>query len=931
MRVFLFIPTFLLISFCSFSQNKVKSDSLFAEPEDLNLAYQTATHDTTKIHTLLSWGDEFYLEKPDSAFILYSKAAEIAKKNLEENFKREMFLNAIKIFNRGLANAYNKIGFMYKTHGEIERGLEYYFLCLKIDQEMKDTNGIAVSYNNIAVIYVNQGELEKALEYHFYSLKLRDGINDKKGIANSYNNIAIIYSSLGENEKALEYFLRSIKIFEEENAVDLANGYWNISTRYLALDDSLNYILYLKKAAKDYFERNDSYGMASGYYSNANILFYINEIDSAIYYYKRALSGYKQMNYDQYVCWLYRDICKCLFNKNDVVKATIYADSSLNLAKKLGYVNDIKKAAKLITRGYKKQGKFEDALTLYGLQIEMQDSLINEDNQKQLIRQQMKYEYEKEQILAEQAQNEELRIQNEELKRRNSLHYFAIFIGLLVLFGGVIALGFVKVSPRTADAIIFISFLILFEFILILVDPYIEEWTGGAPGYKLLFNAILAGAIFPLHQFFEEKLKKRLVKVESGRIPGGHSNQHKGIRPLMIALLVVSHSHIFAQKDTLVNAATLDPPAGGVKMTENSKINSLRSAYKNAKHDTDKLNALSMWATDIYLSDPDSALILMKVSAKIGEKNLKQETNLNLPSGQVDDELIKLFKKGLSDAYNNIGYIYKDQGEIEKALEYYFLSLKIKEDIKDKKGMASTYHNIGGIYDDQGETKRSLEYYFLSLKIQEEINDKEGMAYSYNNIGVSYCKQGELDPDNYQKALEYYFFSLKLREEINDKAGMAVSYHNIGNILCNLDSIDKGMEFLELALKLAKELGYKARISDDYSRIGSWQLKLGQLDAALKSGLEALAVSRNIGHVEYMKRAAKLLSDVYKKQGNFKDALSMYELEIEMRDSIVNEENQKATIRQQMKYEYEKEQILAEQARKDQLRVINEQLSRRDN
>ncbi|MBL4716398.1 MAG: hypothetical protein JKX95_07160, partial [Bacteroidia bacterium] len=50
------------------------------------------------------------------------------------------------------------------------------------------------------------------------------------------------------------------------------------------------------------------------------------------------------------------------------------------------------------------------------------------------------------------------------------------------------------------------------------LDPYIEEWTGGAPGYKLLFNALLAGLIFPLHQFFEGKLKKRLLKTKKKQL-----------------------------------------------------------------------------------------------------------------------------------------------------------------------------------------------------------------------------------------------------------------------------------------------------------------------------------------------------------------------------------------------------------------------------
>ena len=47
---------------------------------------------------------------------------------------------------------------------------------------------------------------------------------------------------------------------------------------------------------------------------------------------------------------------------------------------------------------------------------------------------------------------------------------------------------------------------------MVLADPYVENWTGGAPGLKLLINAGVAALIFPLHSFFESKMKGRLVK-----------------------------------------------------------------------------------------------------------------------------------------------------------------------------------------------------------------------------------------------------------------------------------------------------------------------------------------------------------------------------------------------------------------------------------
>jgi len=49
---------------------------------------------------------------------------------------------------------------------------------------------------------------------------------------------------------------------------------------------------------------------------------------------------------------------------------------------------------------------------------------------------------------------------------------------------------------------------------LVFLDPYIEALTGGEPAYKLIINAAIATAIYPLHQFFEARLKKRILETK---------------------------------------------------------------------------------------------------------------------------------------------------------------------------------------------------------------------------------------------------------------------------------------------------------------------------------------------------------------------------------------------------------------------------------
>ncbi|MBN4066119.1 tetratricopeptide repeat protein [Candidatus Amoebophilus asiaticus] len=190
--------------------------------------------------------------------------------------------------------------------------------------------------------------------------------------------------------------------------------------------------------------------------------------------------------------------------------------------------------------------------------------------------------------------------------------------------------------------------------------------------------------------------------------------------------------------------------------------------------------------------------------------------------------------------------------------------------------------------------------------------------------------------------MEYYFKSLKIKEEIRDKQGVAGSYHNIGLVLCETDSIEEGMKYLRKGLGISKELGDKQWMAIGYSSLGGWQLKLGQLGEALESGQQALELAKEVGYPDNIKRAAGLLSDVYRKMGDtplpplnrgdcLERALEYYELEVQMRDSIVNEEHQKATIRQEMKYEYERAEIIEAQKEKEEARIQTEAESRRNN
>jgi len=176
------------------------------------------------------------------------------------------------------------------------------------------------------------------------------------------------------------------------------------------------------------------------------------------------------------------------FSKGNVDKAKNYAKRSMKSAKELGFPANIAIVAKLLSKVHRKEGDFKQALEMYELHIQMRDSIKNEETHKATIRQQTKYEFEKAQLIKEQEQKDIGRLENETTARRDNLQYSIIFIVILVLFGGVLFMGFVNISERMAEGIIFFSFLILFEFLLVLADPYIDNWSGRVQCWYCCFD-----------------------------------------------------------------------------------------------------------------------------------------------------------------------------------------------------------------------------------------------------------------------------------------------------------------------------------------------------------------------------------------------------------------------------------------------------------
>lgn len=346
------------------------------------------------------------------------------------------------------------------------------------------------------------------------------------------------------------------------------------------------------------------------------------------------------------------------------------------------------------------------------------------------------------------------------------------------------------------------------------------------------------------------------------------------------------------------------------------QIDSIKAVIKTAKHDSIIINAWKDWDNLIYISDPEMDLELNKKVEALCKKNLSK----NL---KEDEKLF--FTRYLAFAYNNFGIIYKNHGNYALSVDYYTQSLKLNEKIGQQRGVAGCLGNIGIIYKNQQDYDRAIDYYDRCLKIQKELDDKVGVAGTLINLGMSYSLKNDLD-----KAVDYYEQGLKIYTEINNTRGMAITMNNMGIIYHDKKEFDKALEYHTRGLKLQEELGNKKGISASLNNISLVYQQKNDHPKAIEFARKSLDLANEAQAPIEIKDASNTLYNSYRKLGKHKEALEMFEIFVSTRDTLESEENEKEVIRQEYKYNYEKQTTADSVVNAKQNEIKNAQIAQQN-
>ncbi len=419
--------------------------------------YQLLKQAKTSAGQVIAWGqiseDYGYTGQPDSSRYASEQMLKIATSAQQDSL---------------LARAYLEIGSYFSITSDFKQAVEFEFKSLMLAEKAKSTRDTWLANKDIGVNFKHLKNYSEALRYlkKAESLLKEVSLTDPIAPNRTYTHIAEVYLGLGQPDSALRY-------------VQLAN----------------------EVSSKD----KDAYGFARMLYIFATVYKQKGDTDLAESYYKKCIAFSNAENiYLPYVTAT-TDYGQYLFDAGRYNVSKEYALSGFNKARqaknKLGMIN----AAALLRKVYYATGQKDSSYYYSDVKDAYSDSVFNEQQRNQIQNlsfiQQLK-ENENQARLLEEAEH-----------RKQNIQYALIAIGIIVLLSLYLLLSrsFIT-NTKIIEFFGVVALLIVFEFLNLLVHPFLERVTFHSPVLMLLALVFIAALLVPLHHKVEKWTTAKLVE-----------------------------------------------------------------------------------------------------------------------------------------------------------------------------------------------------------------------------------------------------------------------------------------------------------------------------------------------------------------------------------------------------------------------------------
>jgi len=210
--------------------------------------------------------------------------------------------------------------------------------------------------------------------------------------------------------------------------------------------------------------------------------------------------------------------------------------------------------------------------------------------------------------------------------------------------------------------------------------------------------------------------------------------------------------------------------------------------------------------------------------------NYEKAINLHLEALELYEGVQN--NEGIAWSALNIARLFRMMKNYPKAFDYVNQSLEIYQKIafeyENNTGVTLCLKEIGDIYYEKGDLDKAIEYSEQVLQINKQSKNWQGYSNSLSSIGKIYFQSA-----NFQKSKDYFSEALQIKDSLNDNTEKASILRHLGLIDLRKGNLSQAETNLKNSLDFAKKQNLKEDVKESYFSLSEFYEKRNNISGAL--------------------------------------------------------------------------------------------------
>ena len=353
--------------------------------------------------------------------------------------------------------------------------------------------------------YIAFGNKIKSLEFGIKANQVAEKSKNDRLKTFAKAMLALTYLTMGDFEKAVSYNKDAMEAGSKyETDIISVCAVNDMGTIYLAMGKIDSALVYTQKAYELAIKSNITYWLTSTYLQFGSIHASLKNTSLALNYWNLALEEAKRIGSPKFASTAYNAIAQFYNSSNQKDSAKLYATKAITSVTNTAFYTLNVEPAKLLLDIYH-DSNIDSAFKYSEIYRTATDSLFNIRTLQQA------------QLMAveEEARIAGLKMEEEKVEEAHKENLEYTFIALGIVSFLMIFILFSRKHITNTNVIKFlsvISLLIVFEFLNLLIHPFLEKITHHSPLLMLLSLVALAAIIVPFHHKVEHWAVNKLIE-----------------------------------------------------------------------------------------------------------------------------------------------------------------------------------------------------------------------------------------------------------------------------------------------------------------------------------------------------------------------------------------------------------------------------------